>query len=187
MEDEEWVINTSWKHIYHPNCLISHWRDYLKKCQYPRNCPSRGCKKILGPQEIIKHLSPEEYIKFEAFSLQRSGQKSRKQLLWCRECHLIYAVGYDDKIGTWRNCHNSPKNFKTSLSTLTSMSNVESKEREEANKEYQSFIKDCIGIVERCKMCLKRRIKISGYKYEICIWDKVSNTIKSKKIQGLIT
>lgn len=75
LENQDCIINTSCKHIYHPQWLIHHCREYLSKWQYPRNCPWRGCKRILGPQEITKHLNEEEYIKFEAFSLQRSGQK----------------------------------------------------------------------------------------------------------------
>lgn len=186
MKEEEWVINTSWKHIYHKECLILHVREYLSKCQYPRNCPSRGCKKILGPQEITKDLSPEEYIKFEAFSLQRSGQKSRKQLLWCQQWHIIFALGYDEIICKCRDWGNLPNKFQDVLKHLDINTKLGEQERDEAIKIYDFFIKDCRGIVERCKMCLKRRIKISGYKYEIWICDKVSNTIKHKQSLGLI-
>ncbi len=186
MEGEFWVINTSWKHIYHRECLISHCRDYLSKCQYPRNCPSRGCKKILGPQQITEHLTPQEYIKFEAFSLQRSGQKSRKQLLWCSEWHQIYAVGYDEIIGHCKSWDHKPLKFQDILKHLDVNAKIEDTEREKADQIYQVFIKDCQGIVERWRYCLKRRNKIIGYKYETCICEKVSKTIKSKQSQGLI-
>lgn len=37
-------------------------------------------------------------------------------------------------------------------------------------------------------MCLKRKQKIDGYKYEICIWDKVTKTIQNstreQEVQG---
>lgn len=208
------MINTSWKHIYHNQCLIDHCRDYLSRCQYPKNCPSRGCKKILGPQEVTKYLSPGEYIKFEAFSLQRSGQKSRKQLLWCPDCHLIYAVGYDDKVGNWSKWSSKPMKFQDILKHLnfpnknkkmtikearksrTASENPEKSGGTEKEEDWKvcgsgycgwEFIASCKGIVERCKMCLKRRIKIIGYKYEICICEKVSMTIKAKKSLGLIS
>lgn len=42
--NEESIINTSWRHIYHPDWLIKHWREYLSKWQYPRNWPRRGWK-----------------------------------------------------------------------------------------------------------------------------------------------
>ena len=129
--------------------MIVHCREYLSKCQYPRNCPSRGCKKILGPQEITKHLDPEEYIKFEAFSLQRSGQKSRKQLLWCKICHLVFAVGYDEKLENCRNCQTPPYKFQDVLKHLDANTKISEMEREEANQLYQIFINDCHGIVER--------------------------------------
>lgn len=185
MNNEDCIINTSWRHIYHPKCLITHCREYLSKCQYPRNCPSRGCKKILGPQEITKHLDAEEYIKFEAFSLQRSGQKSRKQLLWCKNCHLIFAVGYDEKIGACRQCNNPPYKFQDVLKHFDANSKLPDQEKENAQKLYEIFIEDCKGIVERWTIWLKRRIKISGYKYEICICDKVSKTIKPLETQEL--
>lgn len=186
MEGEYWVINTSWKHIYHRECLISHCRDYLSKCQYPRNWPSRGWKKILGPQQITEHLTPGEYIKFEAFSLQRSGQKSRKQLLWWAQCHNIYAVGYDDAISDCEKWSQPPLKFQDILKHLDFNAKIEDKEREKADQIYQIFIKDCQGIVERWRYCLKRRKKINGYKYETCICEKVSKTIKSKQSQGII-
>ena len=178
LEDEDCVINTSWRHIYHPNCLIDHCREYLSKCQYPRNWPSRGWKKILGPQEITKYLDDEEYIKFEAFSLQRSGQKSRKQLLWCKNWHLIYAVGYDESIANCRGCSKPPYKFQDVLKHLDLSTNISEQERKDVQELYEVFIKDCRGIVERWSICLKRRIKISGYKYEICICDRVTNTLK---------
>jgi len=42
-----------------------------------------GCEKRLGPQEITKHLEQDEFIRFEAFALLRSGQMNRKKLGWC--------------------------------------------------------------------------------------------------------
>ena len=125
MINQNWVINVSWKHIYHPSCIINHCKEYLSKCQYPRNCPSRGCKKILGPQEITKHLSEDDFIKFEAFSLQRAGQKSRKQLLWCKTCHIIFAVSYDEKLVICRNCMEKPMKFQEVLKHLNQTSKLE--------------------------------------------------------------
>ena len=69
--------------------------------------------------------------------------------MWCQTCHLIYAVGYDDDIGNCRNCKNHPKKFQDILKHLDVNAKFENQEREEANKEYEIFIKDCIGIVER--------------------------------------
>lgn len=58
-------------------------------------------------------------------------------------------------------------------------SKVPIEEIKAAKELYRLFLKDCKGIVERCNVCLKRKEKIYGYKYEICICDKVTKTIQN--------
>lgn len=171
------ILNTSWRHIYHQTCLIAHCRDYLAKWQYPRNCPKKGCKRILGPQEITKHLNGEEYIKFEAFSMQRSGQKSRKQLYWCSHWHLIFANSYDENNDGWIECKMDPTKFQDVLKFFDTNSKIPEDERENSKILLKNFLQDCKGVVERCNICLKRRQKIHGYKYEIWICEKVTKSV----------
>ena len=184
---ENCILNTSWKHIYHQTCLIAHWREYLAKCQYPRNCPKKGWKRILGPQEITKHLNSEEYIKFEAFSMQRSGQKSRKQLFWCSHWHWIFANSYDENNEGWIECLKEPTKFQDVLKYFDENSKIPEEEQKNSKNLLDNFLHDCKGVVERCNICLKRRIKISGYKYEICICEKVTKSLlnSNKAVDGL--
>ena len=44
----------------------------------------------------------------------------------------------------------------------------------------EDFLRDWKGIVDRWLICLKRKYRIHGYRYSVCIWNKISNTINWK-------
>jgi hypothetical protein len=78
-------------------------------------------------------------------------------------------LGMMIRLTTENSENNKPYKFQDVLKYLdTSKKAKEDETEKEKHKElYENFIKDCHGIVERCNICLKRRIKITGYKYEI--------------------
>lgn len=42
------------------------------------------------------------------------------------------------------------------------------------------FLNDCKGIVTRCLQCLKRKLRIPGYRYSICICNKITETLEKQ-------
>ena len=101
--NEDSIVNTSWMHIYHADWLLNQCKRYLSKFQYPEDCPVKGWTKRLGPQEITRHLNSIDKIRYEAFSLLRSGQMNRLQILWCYKCRVVFAKkkNKDQRCYTW--------------------------------------------------------------------------------------
>lgn len=149
--NENSIVNTSWMHIYHANCLLTQCKKYLSKYQYPEDWPVKGWTKRLGPQEITRHLNSIDKIRYEAFSLLRSGQMNRLQIMWCYKCRLIFAKKKNkDQICT--KCNEISYWFQDALKFLE-LGNVRTNLTESQNKERKRldkmFIEDWKGVVER--------------------------------------
>ena len=117
IKEDGCIVNIGWRHIYHQSCLIDQCKDYLRTSKYPEDCPVKGCSKRLGPQQITKHLDPNERLRYEAFSLLRSGQMNRKQLLWCYNCRIIHSKKKDDHL-KWYKCNETSYTFQDALKFL---------------------------------------------------------------------
>lgn len=144
---------------------------YLKHSKYPEDCPVKGCSKRLGPQEITKHFNENELIRYEAFSLLRSGQMNRKQLLWCYNCRMISANKYRSELKCYK-CKEVSYSFQDALKFMeleNKASDIPSTQYKERKTLDTSFINDCKGAVERCSTCLKRSTRIHGYNYPLCL------------------
>lgn len=116
-EDESCISNLSWGHIYHLRCLVNQCKKYISRFQYPEFCPTMGCEKRLGPQEITKHLEQDEFIRFEAFALLRSGQMNRKKLGWCGDWRFIFSCNNKNELRCLK-CRDSSYTFQEALSFL---------------------------------------------------------------------
>ena len=90
---------------------------YISRFQYPEFCPTMGWEKRLGPQEVTKYLEHDEFIRFEAFALLRSGQMNRKKLGWWSNWRLVYSVGNKDEL-SWIKWRDSGYSFQEALSFL---------------------------------------------------------------------
>ena len=178
------IVNIGWRHIYHLKCLIKQCKDYLRTSKYPEDCPVKGCSKRLGPQQITKHLDPNELLRYEAFSLLRSGQMNRKQLLWCYNCRLIHSKKKDADL-KWYKWSETSYSFQDALKFLELENKTnpypEPQKLKERSMLDKCFIEDCRGIVERCPTCLKRHSRIHGYNYPLCICKKISEDVKNSQ------
>ncbi|CAI2365105.1 unnamed protein product [Moneuplotes crassus] len=174
---ESCVANLSCGHIYHQRCLVNQCKKYIRRCQYPEFCPTMGCEKRLGPQEITKHLENDEFIRFEAFALLRSGQMNRKKLGWCGDCRFIFSCSNKENLRCLK-CSQPGYTFQECLSFLDL--DKDNPQFEKRQRLDTLFLEDCDGIVNRCLHCLKRKSRIPGYRYSLCYCNKVTETCDKK-------
>ncbi|CAI2363925.1 unnamed protein product [Moneuplotes crassus] len=198
IQNDSCIVNTICMHIYHLKCLIIQCQRYLAKSQYPEDCPARLCNKRLGPQEITKHLESNDRIRYEAFSLLRSGQMNRKHLIWCYNCRLIYAQPHsrskeanedskesDPHSKSIQNlkcpkCSGVSYGFQDALKFLE----IAGKKNKVTDEQYnerktldKSFLADCRKVVLRCTKCWKRTKRIPNYNYQLCNCKKEEHVI----------